>query len=461
MCRHRSKLQLLLVLALLAGAFHSFAAQAVAVPSQLIRIEEGFAYDMNAQGDYVLAWSSTGKRAATKVLRGSVTSGVSHIWTVASGLARDPDVAISENGTMALGWVETRRGKSSELWTKNGAVWNASDVKVVPHVLDRVRSDFFFDDIGDVDVAINDAGGAAFTWVTGFRSERIGFAVGHAHGVFTVNRTIFRDRKAGHTGNPEISIDNAGNSVVRWTYLGVDCANDFFVPRRCRDQASSLAAVRVSASSQASSPQWFGEGCHWSDHASTTDGRSVSLTQCRRGLRYTTATAGQPFSASQKLSGLPGRDPGIDHPQVSLLADGRIIIVYESAREAKGGGWITQLAGFNGTFGAPLGPAIAFTPEVDHSEAEDQGGYFGARPSIVEGPNAQPYVSWFGEISTSVAPLGPAGNLGLPVVVPVDSSATGAHFDVVNSGVGFAIWAEETRGFQVRVLATTFTPPLL
>lgn len=381
------------------------------IPGVRINLDAGFVYDMNSRGDYVVAWSPDDGSKFTKVLRGSAITGPASTWSVRSGFSSTPDVAIAANGAMALSWTDSRSGAQADYRIKYGAVWNATDATIAPHVLGRSHSDLF-DDIGRVDLAINDSGTAAFTWVSGFRGERIGLAIGQPDGTFTPSQRIFKDHRAGFLNNPEVSLDDAGDVAVRWGYMGLNCRDDWFVPKHCRNQPSSLAVSTASADLQFSTPQVFGRGCEWTRSDSTALGQIFAVVKCRSGFKYITAFAGQPFSALQNLDVLQGNRT-TSSPEVKILENGRVIVVYESDRFNKRVGPYTQIGGSTGTFGSPLSPPSALTAEVDQ-----RGSSFQSELLILEGPGSQPYIAVLGDATNSIAAMDASGNLGPPVDTP-------------------------------------------
>lgn len=411
------------------------------VPGVRINVDQGFVYDMNANGDYVVAWAPAEGSRFTKVLRGSVLAGPTRRWSVVSGSSSTPDVAIAANGTMALSWTNSPNGPHLGCRFKNGAVWNASDATIVPHLLNRSCSDFF-DNFGSVDLAINSSGTTAFTWASGFKGEQIGFAIGRPDGTFTPTQKIFKDRRAGFLSNPEVSLDDAENVAIRWGYTGLRCHDDLIVPKHCRNQPSSLAVSTASSELRFAPVQVFGRGCEWALGDSTTLGQIFAVVLCRSGFKYTTAYSGQPFSALQNLDVLQGNRVTLS-PRVKILENGRVVVAYESLRYSKHRGPHTQIGGSTGTFGSPMGPPSALTAEVDHSDDDENGGYFGYEPLILEGPGSQPYIAVIGEVTNTIAAMDTAGNLGQPVNAPGFPYPYDGRLNVAPGGLVFSIFTKE------------------
>lgn len=442
MSRHRNFIRALLAIGIATSFAWASASVAIAgvtqIPGVDIAIDAGFVYDMNAHGDYVVAWSPNEGSRSTKVLRGSAIAGPGRIWSVRSGFASTPDVAIADNGTMALSWTDEPKGQHRGYRVKYGAVWSESDTAIVPHVLNRTRSDWI-DNIGQVDLAINRSGKAAFTWVSGLQTKRIGFAIGQPDGSFAKSQAIQKVRRPGFLGNPEVSLDDAGGATVRWQYLGVNCRDDWFVPKHCRNQPGSLFASTASPGLQFSTPQKFGKGCDWSASDTAPDGQTFALVACPRGFRFTTGVSGQPFSTLQTFDVLAGNRE-ISAPAVKILTDGRVVVAYASLRYVRDVPAYSQVGGSTGVFGSALGPPVAFTPEVNRSDAEQQGWFVGGVPTVLEGPGSQAYVAIFGDPSDTIASMDASGRLGQPVALP--TSAT-SRLSVTPDGLGFMIFSRD------------------
>lgn len=433
------------VLVLVTAALQSSTVTAGAAETQLpgvrVNVDQGFVFDMNANGDYVVAWAPAEGSRFTKVLRGSAITGPTRRWSVASGFSSTPDVAIAANGAMALSWTNSPRGQHLGCRFKNGAVWNASDSTIVPHLLNRSCSDAF-DNLGSVDLAINSSGTTAFTWVSGFRGEQIGFAVGRPDGTFTPTQKIFKDRRAGFLSDPEVSLDDAENVAIRWGYLGLRCRDALVVPKNCRNRPSSLSVSTASSELRFAPVKVFGRGCEWGQGDSTTVGQIFALALCRSGFNYTTAFSGQPFSPLQNLDVLQGNRVTLS-PRVKILENGRVVVAYESHRYSKHRGPFAQIGGSTGTFGSPMGPPSALTAEVDHSRDDANGGYFGSELSILEGPGSQPYIAAFGDGTNTIAALDRAGNLGEAVNAPGFPYPYDGRLSVAPGGLVFSIFTKE------------------
>jgi hypothetical protein len=185
---------------------------------------------------------------------------------------------------------------------------------------------------------------------------------------------------------------------------------------------------------------------------------------CRAGFKYTSATTGRAFSALQNLDVLAGNRT-TSSPDVKILDDGRVIVAYESLRYNGRVGPYAQIGGSIGTFGGAFGPPLAFTAEVDHTDSENQGGYFGNEPTIVEGPGSQPYIAVIGDSTNTIAALDHSGKLGQaqPLTLSAFPDSVDAKLGIAPGGVGFSIYSKEqgdtARTSRVTLWTSSFSVP--
>lgn len=421
-------------------------------------MDEGFVFDTNDVGDYVIAWPPADGSKFTRVLRGSATTGVKRIWLL-NTYSGTPDVSIASNGTMAVGWTVEVSGPNSYYRKKYGAVWNASDAKIKPHLLAMSRTEIA-QDLGAVDVAINGMGTAAFAWQTAFPTERISVALGKPDGTFSPSKRIYKNSKAGFLDDPDVSIDDAGRTAVKWSDLGQNCKEDWFVPRNCKNRAPSLLYAQGSADFHFTPTTTFGKRCSWGSSDSNGVGQIFSIVDCKSGFHYMTSDNGQPFSGLQKLQMLGGnRDAS--SPDVKLLKDGTVFVAYESLRYKGKVGPYSQIAGSRSAFGDPLGAPSALTPEVDYSDSENQGGYYSNDPVVIEGAGSQVYVARTGFDSGRIGAIGSSGKVEAEIALP-NGQAT--QLAVAPSGEGLAVFTREkaTRdNIWIQLWTSSFTLPVL
>lgn len=433
------------------------AATETRIPGARINLDDGFVFDANTAGEYVIAWAPDDGSKFTRVLRGSMTTGSQRTWLLDTSFSSTPDVAIASNGTMAVAWTVHKYGRSSSHRMKYGAVWNEADAKINPHLLAKSTTEFV-QNLGAVDVAINSSGTAAFTWQTAFPTERVNVALGNADGAFTRPRRIFKNDKPGFLGDPDVAIDDTGRTTIRWTDLGMNCKEDWFVPKNCKNRAPSLRHTQGSTALDFTPVSAVGKGCDWGSSDSNGLGQIFSLVYCQSGFYYTTSDPGQPFSALQKLPTLGGnRD--LYSPDVKLLKDGTVFVVYESLRYRGKVGPYSQIAGSRSAFGAPLAAPIALTPEVDYSDSEDQGGYYSDGPVVLEGAGSQAYIAYNNLYTSKIGAIGSSGRVGAEIALP-DGGET--QLAVAPGGVGLAVFtrAKELREkFWHQLWTSSFTLP--
>jgi hypothetical protein len=449
-------LALVLACAGVAGASGA-AANETRVPGARINMDEGFEFGANAAGDYVIAWPPNDDRI-TRILRGSVSSGIQRTWKLRTGYSSTPDVAIAANGTMAASWTEESSGPNSYYRKKFGAIWNVSDVKLSPHLLANSRTEIA-QDVGAVHLAINDTGTAAFAWQTAFPTERINVAIGRPDGSFTPSRRIFKNNRPGFLGDPEVSIDGAGRTMVRWSDFGLNCKEDWFVPKHCKNRAPDLRYAVGSADLQFAVSIPIGKRCSWGASDSNSLGQNFYFMDCESGYYYLTSQNGLPFSSLQKLQTLGGKRDYYS-PDVKVLEDGTVFVVFESLRFKGKAGSYSQTAGSRGAFGEVLGPPFALTPEFDSSAADDlpRSSYLDG-PIVLEGPGSQVYIAHSGPDSGMFVAMGKSGQVGPEIRLPEGAEP---RFTIAPGGVGFSVFTREKEyrhDISDQLWTSTFTLP--
>lgn len=420
--------------ALASGAM---AATETRIPNAKINMDEGFVFDANDAGDYVIAWPPDARSKFTRVLRGSAGTGVKRTWLLNTN-SSTPDVSIASNGTMAVGWTVEGSGPNSYYRKKYGAVWHASDAKIKPHLLAKSTTEIA-QDLGAVDVAINAVGTAAFAWQTAFPTERISVAVGKPDGSFSPSKRIYKNNKSGFLGDPEILIDDAGRTTVKWSDLGLNCKEDWIFARNCKNRAPSLLYAQGSANFHFTPTTTFGKRCSWGSSDSNGVGQIFSIVDCKSGFHYMTSDNGQRFSGLQKLQTLGG-NRGAYPPDVKLLKDGTVFVAYESLRYKGKVGPYSQIAGSRSAFGDPLGAPSALTLEVDYSDSENQGGYYSNDPVVLEGAGSQVYIAHTGFDSGKIGAIGSSGKVEAEITLP---NGQGMQLAVGPGGEGLAVFTRE------------------
>ena len=194
-----------------------------------------------ANGDYVVTWTSTGRDAsglavvAQRYTAAGVARGAEFVvnTTTTTGDQQDPSVAMDADGDFVVAWEGTGQGFSTSTnnvyarrYDKNGVPQGGEFGVQSPGSIART----------DPSVGMDADGDFVVTWQTSFRDGAVGLAVVgqryNAAGAVQGGEFVVNTFSTGDQSAPSVSLDADGDFVVAWQSAGQDGAGLAVFARR-------------------------------------------------------------------------------------------------------------------------------------------------------------------------------------------------------------------------------------